>query len=122
MPIPKDYKDIVTALFEKTNAGRVNWKNSRFGIEVKVDKSKFKLWSGTDENTDEAFVAFALNDLNGSTMDSWYVDEGDADYDQMTLLFSAAKRYANGVPQRLSELKNVILKLDFLGESEDDEL
>jgi hypothetical protein len=122
MPIPKDYKDIVTTLLEKTNTGRVNWKKSRFGIEVKVEKSGFKLWSGTDEHTDEAFVAFALNDVNGATIDSWYVDAGDVDYDQMTLLFAAAKRYAHGIPQRLSELKNAISNLEFLGDPEDDEL
>ncbi|GAA6142603.1 hypothetical protein [Hydrogenophaga sp. 5NK40-0174] len=122
MPIPNDYKDIVTTLLEKTNSGRVHWKRTRFGIEVQVDKSGFKLWSGTDEHTDEAFVAFALNDMTGTTIDSWYVDAGDSDFDRMNLLFIAAKRYAQGIPQKLRELKEAMSNQDYLGAPEKDDV
>ncbi len=122
MTIPNDYKDIVTTLLEKTNNGRVHWKKGRFGIEVQVDKSGFKLWSGTDEHTDEAFVGFALTDMKGATMDSWYVDASDSDFDSMNLLFAAAKRYAYGIPQRLTELKEAMSNQEYLGSPEEDDL
>ena len=118
MPIPSDYRDIVVSLLEKTDTGHVHWKRERFGIEVEVENSKFTLWAGTDENSDEAFVAFSLNEANGATLDSWYVDENDEDYDLMRRFFAAAKRYAHGIPQRLSSLKESIENLGYVGDPE----
>jgi hypothetical protein len=118
MPIPSDYRDIVASLLTKTDNGRVHWTRGRFGIEVEVEKSIFTLWAGTDENSEQAFVAFSLNDANGSTLDSWYVDENDEDYDLMRRFFAAAKRYAHGIPQRLSFLKESIASLGYIGQKQ----
>jgi len=116
MPIPKDYRDLLNALVGMTDEGRVNWRADSTGVEVVVDDSKFAVWAGTDERTDEGFVAFALQDLTGKTVDSWYVDDGDEHYDLMNVFFLSAKRQALGVPDRLAKLKDSILKSTTVGE------
>jgi hypothetical protein len=116
MPIPKDYRDLLNALVGKTDDGRVNWRADSTGVEVGVDDSKVAIWAGTDERTDEGFVAFALKDLAGKTVDSWYVDAGDEHYDFMNLFFLSAKRQALGIPDRIAKLKDSILNATTVGD------
>lgn len=116
MPIPKDYRDILNSLAGKSENGQVNWKSNRFGVEVAVNESKFLIWAGTDEETGEPFVSFALHDLTGKTLDSWFVDGSDYDYDFMSRLHNSAKRHALGIPQRLAELKDIIEKASVVGD------
>jgi hypothetical protein len=116
MTIPKDYIDIVNRLLRMTNEGRVNWKAGTFGVEVNIEKSRFSMWAGTDEHTDEPFVAFALLSSNGQTLDSWFVDSSDDDFALMNNLHSAAKRYAGGIPQRLVELRSILESAKTIGD------
>ena len=96
------------------------WRKDKYAIAVAVDKSKFTLWAGTDEHTDEPFVAFGLADNKGSVIDSWYVDESDEDYQVVQQLYKAANRHALGVPNRLKELNAIISGLKIVGEPDDD--
>lgn len=116
MPIPKDYREIVSKLMRMTNEDRVNWKAGNFGVEVTVDRSRFTLWAGTDEHTEEPFVSFALMESNGQTLDSWFVDANDDDFELMSNLQGAAKRHAMGIPQRLSELRNILDSAQKIGD------
>ncbi len=120
MPIPTDYRDIVNALTVKTTAGNVKWQKDRFDISVTVDSSKFSLWAGNDEHSDEPFVALALRDLSGNVIDSWYVDESDTDYALMFQLYKAANRIALGVPDRLKKLEELISQMKVVGEARND--
>jgi len=118
MPIPSDYRPILDSLSARTDEGRVFWRSGKFGIEVGIDGSKFALWAGTDEETANEFVSFALQDGAGKTIDSWYVDENEDDYDYMRRLFNAAKRFALGVPQRLAKLQEIISNAQTIGDHE----
>jgi hypothetical protein len=118
MPIPNDYQDIVDTLLEKSSNGQAHWKRGQYGVEIEIDDARFSIWGGNDEHTGEAFVAFALNDASGVTLDSWYVDERDSGYDQMRLLFAAAKRYADGIPQRLKGIREQLAKATSIGKPE----
>jgi len=118
MPIPNDYEDIVETLLEKSNSGLARWRSGQFGVEIELEDARFTMWSGNDEHTGDAFVAFALNNVNGATLDSWYVDDGDSDYDKMRLLFAAAKRYADGIPQRLKSIKEQLANATSIGKAE----
>lgn len=115
MPIPSDYRDIVKTLLERTEMAEVNWQTTKFGVEVPIDGSKFNLWAGTDENTEEPFVSFGLADAHGNPLDTWFVDAGDTDYELVDRLFQAAKRHALGVPQRLKQLREILKKSSVIG-------
>ena len=104
MPIPSDYAEIVTALTEKTQEGALRWEKSPFTVFAEIDRSKFSLWAGDDEITGTPFVAFSLSNADGETLDSWFLDESDDDYQRVLDLFKAATRHAHGVPARLKEL------------------
>lgn len=104
MPIPNDYREITATLAEKTEQGVLSWKADNLHISVKIDDSKFSLWAGNDERTDEPFVAFGLFDSNDKIIDSWFVDESDNDYTEVYRLYKAAQRHANGVPVLLRNL------------------
>lgn len=103
--IPKDYRDLLNDLYRMTDDGRASWKADQHSVEIVIDDNKFILWAGTDERTEEGFVSFALRDLAGNTLDTWYVDAASGDYDFMNSLFLAAKRHAYGIPDRLKVIR-----------------
>lgn len=119
MPIPKDYRDILNNLAAMSDDGRVKWKSAPFGVEVAVKESKFVLWAGTDEETDRPFVSCSLQNHAGKTLDSWFVDAGDADFDFMNRLHGAAKRQAMGITKILAELRDVIESSSVVGEQKE---
>jgi hypothetical protein len=108
MPIPNDYREVIAILFEKTEQGALNWVDDGSNISVKVDQSKFSLWSGVDEKSDESFVAFGLVNSANKIIDSWYLDEPEFEYQEVLRLFRSAKRHANGVPSLLKSLTQQI--------------
>lgn len=116
MSIPNDYREIVLMLIDKTDRGLVHWRKDKFGIVVSVDSSRFSIWGGNDEHSEEPFVAFGLHDGPGNTIDSWYVEENEgSDYNLMHRLYQGAKRYANGVPEKLKFLKDKIATSEEIG-------
>lgn len=120
MPIPNDYHQIVSMLIDKTEAGLAHWRQDRFDISVSVGGSKFSIWAGTDEHSEEPFVAFALHDEKGATIDSWYVEENEGpQYHLMHRLYKSAKRRASGVPERLQLLAQKIASSEEIGKEGD---
>lgn len=120
MPIPKDYKEIVEILSDATNEGRVKWASTRFGVEVSVSGSRFVIWAGTDEESGRSFVSFGLADEKGKTIDTWYLDEGEAEYSDMQRFFASAKRQALGIPQRLASIRDAIGNAEIIGDTDTD--
>ncbi len=110
MPIPADYTAIVSALSQKTSEGALTWQKNPYNVSAHVDDSKFSLWGGNDESSDKPFVAFTLGNAEG-VVDSWYVDESDADYKEVLDLYKSANRQALGAPVRLKELADRIASL-----------
>lgn len=110
MPIPIDYREIITMLLHKTDNGLVYWRKGKFvAASVLFEEATFSLWAGNDEHTEEPFVAFALQDEDGATLDSWYVEQNDGtDYTLMHRLYTAAKRHIAGVPEKLRALREKI--------------
>jgi len=119
MPIPNDYKDIINTLYDATSDGRVKWSTDNFTFGVSIQGSRFKIWGGTDEDTERDFVAFALVGQDGKTLDNWYLDEGDNDFNYMHKLLLGAKRYALGIPQRLASIRDAIGKTEVIGDDND---
>ena len=120
MPIPNDYRDIVDMLLKKTDEGNVYWNNEKFDISVSIDGSRFGMWAGNDENTEEPFVSFGLQDSKGVTLDSWFVEENEgSDYTLMLRFYQAAKRHAAGVPNKLEQLRRSIASSERIGASEE---
>lgn len=115
MPIPTDYRDIVAMLAAKTAEGNVHWRKDRYDLSVVLENAKFSIWAGNDEQSELPFVSFALHDTNGSTIDSWYVEEGESDYSKMHQLYMSAKRHAAGVPDKLREIKNLLASTREIG-------
>lgn len=108
MPIPTDYREIINSLAEKTNEGDLRWKKDKFSLALPIDKSKFSIWAGNDEHSDEPFVAFGLYEDDSTVVDTWFVDQSDSDYSTMNQLYKSANRQARGVPQRLKALNALI--------------
>jgi hypothetical protein len=119
MQIPNDYREIVNMLAEKTESGKVHWRKEKFDISVAIEKSRFSIWAGNDEHTERGFVAFALQDSKGATVDSWFVEEGDDDYPLMQRFHGAAKRHALGVPAKLRQLAESISNASEIGDSDE---
>lgn len=117
MAIPSDYKDILDDLSKATAEGRVRWAATKFDVEVSVSGSKFTLWSGKDVTTKRNFVAFALSDHNGKTLDTWQVDECNPEYDFMRDLYAGARRKAMEIPQRLASIREEFSKSGMIGDA-----
>jgi len=127
MSIPNEYRDIVSDLLIATNESRVNWYIDRHDVQVKLQDAIVKLWSGTDEQTEVPFVSFALSDLKGKLIDTWFLDQGDNEYDHVFRLYTEAKRKALGIPQKLEKLRAQLKSGGIIGaspvnKSEDDEI
>lgn len=120
MPIPSDYKEIIDTLLSATENGRAKWGKVKFGFEISVLESKFLIWSGTDEESNQEFVSFALTDDNGKTLDTWYVDGLEGDYDKMHRLFAGAKRQALGISKILAKIQTAIQSGGTIGESDNE--
>ncbi|BEP42987.1 hypothetical protein [Variovorax sp. V15] len=118
MSIPSDYYELLRDLSERTDKGEVNWKFERLIIELALDEERIAIWAGTDERTEEGFVSFALKDKHGETLDTWYLDAGDKDYDFMNRLYLAAKRRALGIPNRLTRIRESMAKRGIIGDDE----
>ena len=112
MPIPIDYVGVIEQLEESTLAHILEWKNQKFGFETAIANSKFSIWAGDDGDTGIPFVAFAMLDESGNTLDSFYVEPDDDDYETMRLFFSMAKRYALKIPSRLESVKKALQDLN----------
>jgi hypothetical protein len=119
MPVPNDYRDIIKALSAKTEEGNVAWRKDKYTVSVTVDNTRFSLWAGNDENSDVPFVAFGMYGPEGTMVDSWYVDESDADYAETFQLYKSANRHAQGVPARLKELAGKISQMKIIGAQSD---
>ncbi|MCV9921894.1 hypothetical protein OIU19_24295 [Pseudomonas sp. BT-42-2] len=127
MSIPSEYRDIVFGLLTATNESRVNWYIDRHDVQVKLQDTIVKLWSGTDEQTEVPFVSFALSDLKGKLIDTWFLDEGNDEYDHVFRLYTEARRKALGIPQKLEKLRAQLKSGGTIGASpinapEDDEV
>lgn len=119
MPIPTDYRDIVTLLAAKTREGNVHWRRDRTNITLVVDQTKFALWIGTDEQSGKRFIALGLYDARGNVIDVWIVDQSDSDYIEMHDFYQAAKRHALGLPDRLRKLTDRISSMSVIGTPEE---
>lgn len=108
MPIPTDYTKIIDALTANTEAGRLEWKDDSFGYESSINDSRFTTWSGTDQETEVPFVAFALMDEKRNILDSWFVEPEDDDYETMRLFHAMAKRHGLRIPARLSRITKAL--------------
>ncbi len=115
MPIPNEYLDVIQMLATATSEARVRWQKTDFGIEVSISGSKFQLWTGTDENTERGFVAFGIRE-GKALVDSWFVDEGDKDFELTNDLFQSARRQAFGVSQKLDRLKELLARGEPIGD------
>jgi hypothetical protein len=118
MPIPTDYDAFLADLNERTDKGEVNWKFERLTVELILDDERIAIWAGTDEQTEEGFVSFALKDKQGEMLDTWYLDAGDEDYDFMNRFYLAAKRRALGIPDRLARIREKMSKSLVVGDDE----
>lgn len=125
MSIPSDYRDIIQGLLSATAESRVNWYIDRHDVQVRLQDVIVKLWSGTDEQTDRPFVSFALSDLKGKIIDTWFLDDGTEDYNIVFKLNSDARRKALGIPQKLDNLRAQLMEGGMIGfsasSSDDDE-
>lgn len=119
MPIPSDYQEIIGALVQATRIGRVPWRTGPAAeFVVPVSGSKVAIWAGTDEETDRAFVSFALQDAAGQLLDTWFVDLGDEHYGLMYELYQGAKRQGRGIPQKLESIREALRSGKAFGEGE----
>lgn len=113
MPIPSTYREFVKEIANATAANRLNWKdesnNISNSLSMDINGTTFKIWSGTDGETNEPFVSMAMSDqATGTSLDNWFVDYGDQDYYLMQEIYSSAARQARGISQRLSSILDVI--------------
>jgi len=122
MPIPSEYRDICDMLLKATNAGRVNWITKEGDFKVILPEYTFIIWSGTDEESNKEFVAVSLK-LPGDrkSIDNWYVEEGDVDFEKLTELVGKARRYAHRVPEKLDSFRKLLKGLAKIGLEEDKE-
>lgn len=105
MPIPNDYRQIVNLLYQKTEEGVLQWFETSSTVVVNIDEVLLSIWTGVDEETDEPFMAFAMNNKGEhKPIDSWYLDQSDDDFDLSANLYRSAKRNAKGVPTLLKKL------------------
>jgi hypothetical protein len=116
MSIPTDYKDLIEELSVATKKGRVLWKVKKFRMEVTISDTKFSLHQNTNNTTKRSFITLSLLDQNDHLLDTWDVDEGENDFDLIKDLYDGAKREALSLPERLSSIREELLKSAIIGE------
>lgn len=123
MPIPNDYRELIITISEATDKGRVKWSSSSYGYDVRLNDSILTTWDGINEDSERGFVSFAIKDTSGRILDSWYVDEGEPDYDLMRSFWGSVKRQALGIGSLLKSIKSAIDSGKIIGEdSKDDDI
>lgn len=120
MPIPIEYAEIISTLAAKTAAGLVHWQADKYmSISVMFETTRFQLWAGNDEHSEEPFVAFGLQNEYGESLDSWYVEEHEgAPYVTMHELWKAANRRVKGLPDTLKKLREKLAAAEKIGAPE----
>jgi len=115
MNIPKQYRDICEMLFQATNDGRVSWIEMGGTITVRLPDFSLEIWGGTDERSIE-FVAMGLRDPKSRELfDSWYVEDGETDFEMMKSLFVMARRQTGGIAKRLQKLRDLLKTSEQIG-------
>lgn len=118
MPVPLQYRDLMADLEKATSAGEVEWNVDKAGTSVFVElgENVLKLYAGEDEDSG-SFVSATLmlpSEFQKTTpgrrasLDHWYLDEGDEDYQRIYNLIMAANRKAKGIDQRLEQMRRLL--------------
>jgi hypothetical protein len=119
MTIPSDYRDICKMLLDATNDDRVSWKIKGTTLTVLLPEFNLEIWSGTDEADENEFVAIGLRDpLSRKFFDNWHIEEGDDDFKMMAELFSAARRRAHRIPEKLEAFRTLLRTEQRIGKDE----
>jgi len=109
MPVPYEYKDICNMLLDATKQGRVNWFERGGSFVVRLPEFDFEIWSGTDEGNEMRFVAVGLKDPKGrGLLDDWFIEEGSREFEEVSELCDAARRYAHRVSQKLEQMRGLL--------------
>lgn len=116
MPIPNEYTEIINTLFTASKEGRVKWTSTGIVMEVILSGSHLNIWAGTDQENGQGFVSVSLTNMEGKSLDTWYVDEDDSDFSYMQSVYGAAKRQALGIPNILASIQAAISGATIIGD------
>lgn len=104
--ISDEYRPLVDLLARRTSDDAVNWQATSDEDEflVKFDNFSLSLRSAWDQETEKQYIAFTLRDAQGKRMDNFWVEVGDADYDQLNELWSRARRKALNIDSAIRQI------------------
>jgi len=109
MAIPDSYREIIETLATATQKRQLRWKSNVLGVELMVAESRLTLWKGHLRG--RPYITFSLSAHDGTALDAWCVEEGEAEYADMQAFFSAAGRQALNIPQRLATICEEIKRI-----------
>jgi hypothetical protein len=94
----------------------VKWFEKGGSFVVRLPEFDVAIWSGTDERDEVRFVAMGLKDpKERGYLDDWYIQAGEIDFVKLDELYSAARRLAGRVSQKLDELERLLRRGDVVG-------
>ena len=117
MPIPKSYATLVNLLYQRTDAGKVNWHKTATASTVAVYFEDFALMISERRSSydNEVFVRVALVDTDGDEIDVFIFPEDDEDYAIMSGLYTAARRKALRIDDALNTMLHELEQSDEVG-------
>ena len=118
MPIPAHYKELVSALSDATQEGRVHWRESARGQEfvVSLKESSVVINRYVHQESDRWMISMDLKNAEGNIADSFAVMELTGDWDLMERLYRLALRRARLIDETVSEIMSELQSGEEIGE------
>lgn len=104
--IPTEYKPLISKLLEKTNTRSLNWSTTSDAskYEVKIGDNYITIDTFTDFVSGISFIKIEILDQLGSKVDSFSVDDSEADYSIISDLYYSARRNALKIDETLADI------------------
>jgi hypothetical protein len=116
--LPDSYRELFDALVAKTSRGEVNWSRSPQTDTFVVSFSDFGLSidTGSDPFSNRSYVAIRLINDQGRIADSFWIEDGDQEWEAAFQLYLGAKRKAHRIDVTVKKVLGELRKSGAVGE------
>jgi hypothetical protein len=119
MSVPELYNNIIYGLLQKSQKKEVIWNTTTDANTFIVYFDKFSLsirqkYRG-DFNNPETWITIDIINDDGENIDGFEIEEGDADWNKISVLFTLARRSALSIDNAIQTILTEISKSGIIG-------